>query len=264
MHPAQFSATRRNTTLAAIGATAGLLSGLFGVGGGILIVPALVLLLGVEQRRATGTSLLAVVPISVAAGAFYLANGEVDGLIAALLAVGIIIGGQIGSWLLARLPQRGLRWIFIAFMLIVAVRLLFAASGPASDALDMGIGLSFALVLVGIAFGVLAGLLGVGGGVFIVPTLILAFGMGELAARGTSLLAIIPGGITSTISNLRRGNVGLRDGLLMGLVGAAFTTLGGALAFLIPPGIGNILFGVLLAVLAIRLIIADVRATRSR
>lgn len=253
---------RSTATLVGIGAIAGILSGLFGVGGGIIIVPSLVLLLGIEQRRATGTSLLAVVPISIAAAAFYVANGAIDWRVAALLAVGIVIGGQIGSLLLAKLPQRTLRWIFILFMIAVAVRLLLAMPASNDGPLDLDAWLIVLLVVIGIAFGVLAGLLGVGGGVFIVPALILGFGMGELDARGTSLVAIIPGGITSTISNLRRGNVLLREGLTVGLVGAAFTFAGGALAFLIPEGVGNILFGVLLAALAIRLIVSDVRSQR--
>ncbi|PWB96032.1 sulfite exporter TauE/SafE family protein [Salinibacterium hongtaonis] len=262
MAPTEPRPLRYTATLVAIGAIAGILSGLFGVGGGIIIVPALVLLLGIEQRRATGTSLLAVVPISIAAAAFYVANGAIDWRVAGLLAVGIVIGGQIGSLLLAKLPQRTLRWIFIAFMLAVAVRMLLAMPESIDGTLDMDVWRIILLPLIGVAFGVLAGLLGVGGGVFIVPALILGFGVGELDARGTSLVAIIPGGITSTISNLRRKNVLLREGLTVGLVGAAFTFAGGALAFLIPAGVGNILFGILLAVLAIRLIVSDLRATR--
>ncbi|AWB88622.1 sulfite exporter TauE/SafE family protein [Salinibacterium hongtaonis] len=262
MAPTEPRPLRYTATLVAIGAIAGILSGLFGVGGGIIIVPALVLLLGIEQRRATGTSLLAVVPISIAAAAFYVANGAIDWRVAGLLAVGIVIGGQIGSLLLAKLPQRTLRWIFIAFMLAVAVRMLLAMPESIDGALDMDAWHIILLPLIGVAFGVLAGLLGVGGGVFIVPALILGFGVGELDARGTSLVAIIPGGITSTISNLRRKNVLLREGLTVGLVGAAFTFAGGALAFLIPAGVGNILFGILLAALAIRLIVSDLRAKR--
>ena len=80
----------------ALGLVAGFLSGLFGVGGGILIVPALVILLGFEQKRATGTSLLAVGVFGLATAMNYAASGLVDWLVAAQFIAGGIAGGWAG------------------------------------------------------------------------------------------------------------------------------------------------------------------------
>jgi uncharacterized membrane protein YfcA len=109
--------------LAAIGSAAGLFSGLFGVGGGAIIVPALVLRLGYRDRRAMGTSLVA---IAIMAGAAMLAQGAYgnlhvrDGLLVGLPAVGGVIAG---TWLQQRVPVRTVRLLFAAVLLVAAVDL---------------------------------------------------------------------------------------------------------------------------------------------
>ncbi|RXZ45855.1 sulfite exporter TauE/SafE family protein [Agromyces binzhouensis] len=113
--------------LVVVGVLGGLLSGLFGVGGGIVMVPLLILLAGMDQRRAAATSLVAIVPTALVGSIAYLVNGQVDLVAAALVAAGGIVGGWIGATLLARLPLEWLRWLFIAMLVVVAIRLAFGA-----------------------------------------------------------------------------------------------------------------------------------------
>jgi uncharacterized membrane protein YfcA len=109
--------------LAAIGAGAGILSGLFGVGGGVVLVPALVLL-GMRQHRAQATSLAAIVPIA-AVGALVFGRAEaVDLAAAAVLVVGSVIGVRGGATLMHRLSDRRLSLIFAAFLVVVAISML--------------------------------------------------------------------------------------------------------------------------------------------
>ena len=98
--------------LVIVGMIVGLLSGMFGIGGGTVIVPALVWL-GLSQRHAAATSMLAIVPTSISGVISYAHNGNVDWVAAALLFVGMFAGGQFGSWLLSRLPELVLRWVFV-------------------------------------------------------------------------------------------------------------------------------------------------------
>src|SRR6478735_1372153 len=98
-------ASSRVVRVVLVGLAAGFLSGLFGVGGGILIVPALVLLLGFDQRLAHGTSLAAVLPIALASLASYGLAGEVDVAVGSLLAIGAVAGAVIGTNILHRLPH---------------------------------------------------------------------------------------------------------------------------------------------------------------
>lgn len=110
--------------LAAIGLAAGVLSGLFGVGGGIIMVPAMVLLAGIAQQRASATSLASIVPIAaVGAGIF----GQSDGVnlaAAAILVVGSLIGVQIGTRLMTRIGEDRLRIGFAIFMIAIALTML--------------------------------------------------------------------------------------------------------------------------------------------
>ena len=114
---------RLDPKLAAIGAGGGLLSGLLGVGGGIIMVPLLVLWAAYAQRDAHAMSLGAIIPISIAGIATYGAAGEVRYGTAIALAAGSIVGASIGAGWLARIDERLLKIVFGTFLVGVAVLL---------------------------------------------------------------------------------------------------------------------------------------------
>ncbi len=107
----------------AIGIAAGVVSGLFGVGGGIVVVPGLVLLLGFPQRRASGTSMATIVAAAIAALVVFAGSGETDWPAAALLGIGAVAGAWAGARYLDRLPERWLTMLFIVVLLTASVRL---------------------------------------------------------------------------------------------------------------------------------------------
>ena len=112
---------RRILLVIATGVGAGFLSGLFGVGGGLVIVPALMAVLGMDQRRASSTSLAAIIVTAAVGSGTYALHGEVSWAGGALLVVGALAGSQIGVWLLRCLPAPSLPWILIGFTLFVIV-----------------------------------------------------------------------------------------------------------------------------------------------
>ena len=112
---------RLDRQLVVIGVLGGVLSGLLGVGGGIVMVPLLVLWARYGQRDAHAASLGAIIPISIAGIATYGVAGEVKIGPAIALAAGSIFGAQIGAGLLARIDERLLKGVFGAFLLAVAV-----------------------------------------------------------------------------------------------------------------------------------------------
>jgi uncharacterized membrane protein YfcA len=116
---------RLDRRLAGIGAAGGVLSGLLGVGGGIVMVPLLVLRAGYRQRDAHAMSLGAIIPISLASVATYGVAGEVRVAYATALTVGSVIGARVGAGLLARIKERPLKIVFGLFLLAVAVLLVF-------------------------------------------------------------------------------------------------------------------------------------------
>jgi uncharacterized membrane protein YfcA len=244
-----------------IGLLAGLLSGLFGVGGGTVIVPLLVLLLHFNQRLAAGTSLAAIVPTAAVGVISYAVHGSVAWIPALILAAGAVLGAQIGTRLLPRISQTALRWGFVAFLAVVIVMLFVVI--PSRDAdFDLTWISGIALVGVGIATGILAGLIGVGGGVIVVPVLMVAFGTSDLVAKGTSLLMMIPTALSGTIGNLRNRNVDLVAALLVGVAACTTTALGAWLATLIDPTVANILFAAYLVVIAVQMAMKAVKGRR--
>jgi uncharacterized protein len=111
--------------LLAIGLGGGVLSGLLGVGGGVVMVPLLVLWAGYAQREAHATSLGAIIPISIAGIATYGVAGEVRWWDAIGLAAGSIVGAALGARLLARIDERLLKVVFGVFLVGVAALMGF-------------------------------------------------------------------------------------------------------------------------------------------
>lgn len=107
----------------AIGLIAGFIGGLFGVGGGIIVVPGLVLLLGFTQHRASGTSTATIVASSAAAVVGFAGSGEVDIPAALVLVTGATLGAWLGARHLDRIPELWLLRGFILLMVFTAARL---------------------------------------------------------------------------------------------------------------------------------------------
>ncbi|PVE94849.1 sulfite exporter TauE/SafE family protein [Microbacterium sp. TPD7012] len=244
-----------------IGLLAGLLSGLFGVGGGTVIVPLLVLFLHFNQRLGAGTSLAAIVPTAAVGVVSYAIHGSVAWIPALILAAGSVVGAQIGTRLLPKISQTTLRWFFVGFLVVVIVSLFLVI--PSREAtFDLQLLNGLALVAVGVVTGILAGLIGVGGGVIVVPVLMLAFGTSDLVAKGTSLLMMIPTAISGTIGNIRNRNVDLVAAAVVGFSACTTTALGAWLATLIDPFTGNILFAAYLVVIAVQMAMKAIRGRK--
>lgn len=246
-----------------VGLAAGLLSGLFGVGGGTVIVPLLVLILGFDQRLAAGTSLAAIVPTASVGVVSYAVSGSVAWVPALILAAGAVVGAQIGSWLLARLPQNALRWGFVGFVAVVIVMLFVIVPSRDADLVLTWLTGS-GLVVLGVITGVLAGILGIGGGVVVVPALMLLFGTSDLVAKGTSLLMMIPTAISGTVGNARRRNVDLVAAGVVGLAACTTTAIGAWCATLLDPFSANVLFACFLVFIGGQMAVRAWRGRRRR
>jgi uncharacterized membrane protein YfcA len=121
---ARSDSARRTLKLAATGSAAGVFSGLFGVGGGSVIVPLLVVWLGFEERAATGTSLAAIVFIAAFAAATQGLYGNVHVLDAVLVGVPAVAGVLLGTWLQQRVRARAIPLLFAAVLVGSAIELV--------------------------------------------------------------------------------------------------------------------------------------------
>lgn len=113
-------------TVALIGIAAGLLGGVLGLGGAIIIIPALVMLLGYSQQMAQGTTLLMmVIPVTSLAAWQYYKAGNVDVKTALILGVAFFISGFIGAKFANQIPQEVLKKVFALLLIVIAVKMLF-------------------------------------------------------------------------------------------------------------------------------------------
>jgi len=112
--------------LVLIGIAAGMLSGLVGVGGGIVIVPALIFFLGFSQKMAQGTSLgILLLPVGILGVMQYYKMGFIDMRVVLIISLAFFFGSYYGSRIALSLPQETIKKIFAVFLILIAVKLLF-------------------------------------------------------------------------------------------------------------------------------------------
>jgi hypothetical protein len=185
--------------LCAVGAAAGLLGALMGVGGGVIVVPALSQLLGLPFRHAVAVSLLTIVASSSATAAAYVGRRLVDLRVGVVLELATVSGAILGSAAAALVPVLALKLLFATVSAYAAAALWLRREGAGGgqyageyQVRRWGAGLSVA----GLA-GALSGLLGIGGGVFKVPAMSLLMGLPFKVAAATSNFTI---GVTAAAS----------------------------------------------------------------
>jgi uncharacterized membrane protein YfcA len=183
------------------GLAGGALSGMFGIGGGIVLVPLLGLALGLNQHQAQGVTLAAMLlPNGLPAVLHYRRRGvPILWKLVGILVLGFLAGVYVGSVLANRIPEGPLRWTFAAFLVLLAARMLLApgSPGPApGTGTDTGVPLPAHPWLPGLAIGcaggLSSGLLGIGGGVVIIPLLAAWLRMPQHQAQATSLAVMLP------------------------------------------------------------------------
>jgi uncharacterized membrane protein YfcA len=244
---------KRALILMGFGVGAGLLSGLFGLGGGIIIVPGLMFALKMDQRLAHGTSLGGVFLISCASFVTYWSHDEVDWHVVLWLALGSVCGSLIGARLLATLSKRTLTISFIAVLVIAGVRMFFNLDS--SGTMVINAPTAAWLVFIGVIVGAIAGMLGIGGGLMTVPILVVLFHVSPALAKGTSLAVVIPTAFSGTLQNFRNKNADLSAAGIVSVTGI-FSAIGGSwLATRMDDVISNFLFAVLLIVIAGRMLL---------
>jgi len=177
------------------GSAGGLLSGLFGVGGGFVMIPLLSILLGLDQHRAQGTTLaIMMMPVGLPGIFQYRKQGiNWNPKIVGLVVSGFMCGVAIGSIIANQIPQLPLRVAFTVFLVLIAAYGWFRHESAGAETFEPR---SQSPVLPGLVIGAIggitSGLTGLGGAVVIIPLLIYWFRMTQHQAQMTSLLILLP------------------------------------------------------------------------
>ncbi len=107
-----------------IGIIAGIVSGFFSTGGGMILVPAYIYILKLNEKESRATSIACILPMVIASSIFYAKNKYIDWKIGILCAIGGIIGGFLGSKFLNKIPDEILKTTFIIFLIYVGIRMI--------------------------------------------------------------------------------------------------------------------------------------------
>jgi uncharacterized membrane protein YfcA len=198
----------------------------------------------------------------VGASAYYFGRvpGQVDFEVALFLVIGSTVGAYLGARVIARVPERTLKIVVAVVLLIVAVDEIVSGllpgtllAGHHSAPMQLAAWQYGLIVAAGLLIGTLSGITGVGGGIFLVPTLVIGFGLSHHLAQGTSLVAILPTAAVGAYTHFRRRNVDVRAAAWIGVAGIPTALAGAFLALASPQGMLAVLFGFLLLFAASRM-----------
>ena len=218
--------------------------------------------LGFDLKRASATSLAAIAVTALAGTISYASTSGVLWWSALALSIGSMTGSYFGARLLKVVPAQIILWIFVVLVLSLAVRMFFSIDAGGTDT-NTGLvwGQYLGLVGIGLFAGLLAGLLGVGGGIIVVPLLVIFFGFSSFEAKGTSLVMLIPASAVGSWVNLKNGFVNIRVGLIVGVIAGVVSYSGVVVAKLMPEALNNVLFAVLMLGIATQFAVRAIRVS---
>lgn len=245
-------------TIILIGLTAGILSAILGIGGGIIMLPATQLILKFDATTAVATTLLAVALTSFSGALGHYRNGKVKVKNALLISSGGIIGISIGSYIFKNYLSQNTAYIEILlailfiFMAYKMLKELYSELKQKEKSVTETKLISpIWFVVLGALVGTLTGMLGLGGGFIMVPALMWLFGVEPLEAVGTTLLAMLPITLFGALIKLGQGFVNVNAGLLIGVGSIIGAQIGVKISTLINSIILKGLFSLLFIYLAI-------------
>ncbi len=264
-------------TFLILGIAAGILSGLFGIGGGIVLVPSLIAFFGMDILNANATSLAAMLlPVGIFGVIAYYKAGLVNIKESLLIALGLFAGSFLGGELAVNLSESLLSKLYSGFLVYIALSYLDVFSKLAQLRLKLTkatttVGVSvenetqtpkspvkshvLIYILVGLGAGIFAGMFGKGGGIIIVPILISFFHYDGKMAVATSLAALqLPVGLPSVLIYAEQGYLNLVAAALIALGIVIGAVIGSKLGIKLPSAIFKKVFAIFLLLMAVYMV----------
>jgi len=245
-----------------LGIAAGILSGLFGIGGGIVMVPSLIVFFGMDILDANATSLAAMLlPVGILGVISYYKAGLVNIKESLWIALGLFLGSFVGGEFAVNINESLLAKLYAGILLYIALNYLdifsyFTKKKNKKPVKYTNVPKPFwAFIIVGIGAGIFAGLFGKGGGIVIIPLLVFIFHYDPKAAAATSLAALqLPVGLPSVIIYANNGHLNILFAGLIALGIFAGALVGSKIAVKLPPAIFRKVFAVFILIVAVYMV----------
>jgi uncharacterized protein len=257
-----------------LGVCAGVMAGMFGIGGGVVMVPAMIVFMHFTLVQANGTSLAALMmPVGILAVIAYYKEDLLDIKVAAILAFGLLVGVLFGAKLALVLPANILKQIYGLFLLWVSWRFfevqrilakkfnIGAKSLPKiyNDKIEKKLPF-YLLIPFGIIAGVLSGLFGIGGGLVMVPMMVTFMNFNTKKAVGTSLGALLlPVALPGVITYYNAGQLNIPASALLAAGLVVGSIIGAKITISLPTQIVKRVYAVFLLVMSLQFIITGIK-----
>ena len=244
-----------NINLLILGFIAGFGSAFLGIGGGVIMVPALVLFFGYEIRKSVGTSLATIVPAALVGAIthYLIKSGNIQFVTALLIIPGSIAGAKLGAILVNKINGRLLRSLFALLLLFIGLKQTGIISIPTGHISSVNI--YPLLIILGLVAGTASALFGIGGGVVLVPALSLLFGLSMHQAIATSLAVIVPTAFAGAVFHSKFDNID--TGAIKFLIPASLAgaVSGAVFSNMTSPAALQFIFGLALILVAAKLLL---------
>jgi len=253
-----------------IGLSGGVLAGMFGIGGGIVIVPALIFFLHFSPHVANGTSLFSLLlPVGIFGALAYYRAKLIDLRAALWIDLGLFLGISGGALTALSVSPNFLKMIYGVFLLFISYRFiqpleLFLSRKNSTKAITSenvatnsvtNFDIHWKQLTIGLFAGVLSGLFGIGGGIVVVPALTVWLGYDQKTASGTSLAALLlPVGLPGVLIYSHAGQFDLRSAIYVALGLVVGALLGALFAIRMPSKIVDRFYGVFLFIVGVTFI----------
>lgn len=242
-------------SLLIFGFLVGAVGTLVGVGGGIFIVPFLLLAMGFPAQLAVGTSLLVILCNSVSGTIAYAVQRRIDYKLGVFFGIFVIPGVWLGAYLAELISANLFKQVFAAVLLVVAI--YQSAGWPTNRKTERPAGRPITPLLSLIAFGtgIIAALLGIGGGIIHIPVLIFIAGLAVHQATATSHFILVITSLAAILTHGWLGNIDYRTGLILGCGAMAGAQIGAYLSSRTRPRVIILILSVILILTAIRMLV---------
>ncbi len=236
------------TKLILIGFLGGIPAGLLGLGGGVLFIPLMVYIAKLEMKEITGVSSMAVAIVASIGSIRYGVKGYGVEPFIPYLIVGGILGALAGNRINTGLNNKALKKIFSIVLFMTALRMNYVISTS-----DIAMDNMLIFIAIGFVSGILAGLLGLGGGVIRIPGLLIFAGLPSLVAQGASLIASVPTAIAAAYPKVKGNKTKIREGWALGGGGSLGVIIGSEIAFNLGDNSLRTIFSYFLFIVAIKM-----------
>ncbi|WP_042859309.1 sulfite exporter TauE/SafE family protein [Dickeya sp. NCPPB 3274] len=239
-----------------LGMGLGVCGGMLGIGGGLIAIPVLGMLFGMNQHLAQGTALIMITPNVLIGFLRYRQRNKIDTRMTLMLCAFATVSAYLAAHIASAIQVDNLQKAFAIFLLVLAAYYIWQWINSQRSRKPTSVLSNRYLPALGVASGFMSGIFTVGGGLVVVPALVTLFGFTQTQAQGIALALVVPGALAALVSYTQAGNVDWATGIPLAVGGILSVSWGVALAHKLPVAVLRLAFCLVLVGVALVMLVA--------